>query len=82
MPPSTARSPWRAAGTLQSNFADYRLVRFGEAPRIDVHFMKTGEPPTGLGEPPVPPVAPALANAIFALTGRRVRRLPIIRRRA
>ncbi len=68
--------------TLQSNFADYRLVRFGEAPRIDVHFMKTGEPPTGLGEPPVPPVAPALANAIFALTGRRVRRLPIIRRRA
>jgi len=68
--------------TLQGNFNDYRLIRFDEAPRVDAYFVEADEPPTGLGEPPVPPAAPALANAIFALTGRRVRRLPIIRRRA
>jgi isoquinoline 1-oxidoreductase subunit beta len=61
----------------QSGFADYRLLRIDEAPRIEVHFVPSTVAPRGLGEPPVPPVAPALANAIFAATGRRIRRLPL-----
>jgi isoquinoline 1-oxidoreductase subunit beta len=61
----------------QTNFDTYRWLRIGEAPRIEAHFVENGEPPRGLGEPPVPPVAPALANALFALTGRRIRRLPL-----
>jgi len=61
----------------QKNFGDYRLLRIDEAPRIDVHFVASHAEPRGLGEPPVPPVAPAIANALFALTGRRARRLPI-----
>jgi isoquinoline 1-oxidoreductase beta subunit len=61
----------------QTNFDAYRWIRIAEAPRIEVHFVENGEAPRGLGEPPVPPVAPALANALFALTGRRVRRLPL-----
>jgi isoquinoline 1-oxidoreductase beta subunit len=61
----------------ETNFDAYRWLRIGEAPRIEAHFVENGEPPRGLGEPPVPPVAPALANALFALTGQRVRRLPL-----
>jgi isoquinoline 1-oxidoreductase beta subunit len=61
----------------QSNFNEYRLLRFEEAPRIEVHFVPSEAPPSGLGEPPVPPVAPAVANAVFALTGQRLRRLPL-----
>jgi isoquinoline 1-oxidoreductase beta subunit len=61
----------------QGNFNDYRLLRMAESPAIDVHFVRSAEPPSGLGEPPVSPVAPAIANALFALTGRRVRRLPL-----
>ena len=61
----------------QTNFDTYRWLRIGEAPRVETYFVESGAPPRGLGEPPVPPVAPALANALFALTGRRVRRLPL-----
>ncbi len=62
----------------QTNFRDYRLVRLSEAPRaIHVELVETEAPPGGAGEPGVPPVAPAIANAVFALTGTRVRELPM-----
>ncbi len=61
----------------QSNFNDYPMLRMFEAPSIEVFIVPSGEKPTGVGEPSVPPVAPALSNAIFAATGKRVRRLPI-----
>ncbi len=60
----------------ETNFDAYRWVRIGEAPVIEAYFVENGESPRGLGEPPVPPVAPALGNALYALTGRRIRRLP------
>ena len=62
----------------ETNFHQYRLMRINQAPRIiDVHLVQGADEPAGMGEPPVPPLAPALANAIFAATGRRIRRLPI-----
>jgi isoquinoline 1-oxidoreductase subunit beta len=61
----------------QSNFHDYQMLRIFESPRIEVYIVPSTVNPTGVGEPGVPPVAPALANAIFAATGKRVRRLPI-----
>ena len=61
----------------QHNFHDYPMLRIFETPEIEVHIMPSEEKPTGVGEPSVPPVAPALTNAIFAATGKRIRRLPI-----
>ena len=61
----------------QGNFNDYRMLRISEMPAISVHVVTNHEEPGGVGEPGVPPIAPAVANAIFALTGTRVRRLPI-----
>lgn len=61
----------------QSNFHDYRLLRIHEMPAVDVHIVPSDAPSTGVGEPGVPPVAPALGNALFALVKKRVRRLPI-----
>ena len=61
----------------QSNFHDYRLCRMPDIPEIDVHFVASTEAPRGLGEGPLPPVAPAITNAIFAATGTRIRELPI-----
>jgi isoquinoline 1-oxidoreductase beta subunit len=61
---------------VQSNFHDYRLLKLAEAPDVDVHFLESNASMGGLGEPGVPPTAPALANAIFAATGTRIRQLP------
>jgi CO/xanthine dehydrogenase Mo-binding subunit len=61
----------------QGNFNDYRLLRMRETPEISVHIVESHEEPGGVGEPAVPPIAPAVTNALFALTGKRIRRLPI-----
>jgi CO/xanthine dehydrogenase Mo-binding subunit len=61
----------------QSNFDNYPILRIDECPEIDVHIVDSRESPSGIGEPGVPPVAPAVANAVFALTGKPVRSLPI-----
>ena len=63
----------------QGNFTDYPILRIDEMPVVDVHIVPSKDAPGGTGEPGVPPVAPALSNAVFAATGKRVRRLPIRR---
>ena len=61
----------------QSNFHDYKVLRIPAAPKVDVHFIQSDYSPTGLGEPALPPLAPAVGNAIFAATGHRVRKMPL-----
>jgi isoquinoline 1-oxidoreductase beta subunit len=60
----------------QRNFGDYRVPRIGDMPVIAVHTVPSADPPTGMGEPGLPPLAPALANAVARLTGKPVRQLP------
>jgi isoquinoline 1-oxidoreductase beta subunit len=67
----------RNGRVAQSNFNDYRVVTLAEAPRVDTHIVASENPPAGVGEPGVPPLAPAVANAIFAATGQRLRSLPL-----
>ncbi|QIB67029.1 xanthine dehydrogenase family protein molybdopterin-binding subunit [Kineobactrum salinum] len=61
----------------QSNFHNYTPLRIADMPRVEVHILPSAAAPTGIGEPPVPPLAPALVNALAAATGKRIRRLPI-----
>jgi isoquinoline 1-oxidoreductase beta subunit len=61
----------------QNNFNDYRVLRINETPLIEVHLVKSTEAPGGIGEPGTIGIAPAMTNAIFALTGKRIRKLPI-----
>ena len=60
----------------QSNFHDYPVLRIADMPKIEVHIVQGGTVPTGVGEPGTPPIAPAVSNAIFALTGKRLREMP------
>jgi isoquinoline 1-oxidoreductase beta subunit len=61
----------------QSNFGDYRMMRLNEAPAVEVHIVASTDDPGGIGEPGTSAIAPALANAVFAATGKRVRKLPV-----
>ena len=62
---------------VESNFNDYEVLRMYEAPQIDSYLVLNQSDPGGVGEPGVPPIAPAVANAVFAATGQRLRRLPL-----
>ena len=68
---------FKKGSAVQENFTDFEVIRMNESPAIETHIVASAHPPGGFGETAVPPVAPAVANAIFAATGKRVRRLPI-----
>ena len=63
----------------QSGFRDYPILRMRDTPEIEVHLVQSRAHPGGAGEPGVPPVAPAVANALFAASGKRLRRLPLVK---
>jgi isoquinoline 1-oxidoreductase beta subunit len=67
----------RQGRVMESNFHDYRILRLHEMPQVDVYIVDSREKPGGVGEPGTPPIAPAVANAVFALTGQRLRDLPL-----
>jgi isoquinoline 1-oxidoreductase beta subunit len=67
----------REGRVVESNFHDYPVLAMAEMPVIEVILVPSGDAPGGVGEPATPPIAPAVANAVFAATGRRVRRLPL-----
>lgn len=64
-------------GVVQGNFHEFEVLRFHEMPKVEVYIVKSDEHPGGVGEPGLPPIAPAIANAVFAATGKRIRKLPI-----
>jgi isoquinoline 1-oxidoreductase subunit beta len=66
-----------AGKVIQGNFDSYRVLRANECPEIETHIIKSNSPPTGVGEPATPPIAPAVGNALFKLTGKRLRELPL-----
>lgn len=68
---------WEKGRTVQTGFQDFPLLRLGDMPAIETHVVPSGEAPSGMGEPPVPLAIPAVLNAVFAATGKRIRRLPL-----
>ena len=68
---------FREGGAVQSSYADFQVLRMDQMPRLETVFLESSDPPNGYGEHPVPVVAPAVANAVFAACGRRARQLPI-----
>jgi isoquinoline 1-oxidoreductase beta subunit len=62
---------------VQGNFTDYQMLRISQMPEIEVVLVPSGDAPGGVGEPGTPPIAPAVTNALFALTGERIRTMPI-----
>jgi isoquinoline 1-oxidoreductase beta subunit len=66
-----------SGGVKSENFDDYKIIRMSEIPEIEVHILKSNEPIGGIGEPGLPPLAPAVANAVFNATGARIRRIPL-----
>jgi isoquinoline 1-oxidoreductase beta subunit len=67
-----------ASAVQQTNFPSYPVVKMAETPRIETHLIQSTRPPSGVGEPGTPPIAPAVANAMFVLTGQRLRALPLL----
>ena len=66
----------KVGATEQRNFDTYRLIRMHEVPEVEVHFVDNGIDPTGLGEPALPPLSGAVANALYKATGKRLRQQP------
>jgi isoquinoline 1-oxidoreductase beta subunit len=62
----------------QHNFPDYQILTLAQTPRIETHLVASTRAPSGVGEPGTPPIAPAVANALFVLTGKRLRALPLV----
>ena len=74
----TSEITFRNGAAQQATYVDYRVARMQDTPAIEVHIVPSeATQPFGMSEPPVPPIAPAIVNAVFAATGKRVRRLPI-----
>ena len=63
----------------ESNFHDYKMLRMNEVPEISIYIVPSDDPPKGVGEPGVPPLAPSVINAIYAASGKRIRKIPILR---
>jgi CO/xanthine dehydrogenase Mo-binding subunit len=68
---------WEKGRTVQSGYHEFPLLRLGDMPEVETHVVHSGEPPSGIGEPPVPLAIPAVLNAVFAATGKRIRRVPL-----
>ena len=68
---------WEKGRTVQTGYHDFPVLRLADMPTIETHIFPSAEAPSGIGEPPVPVAIPAVLNAVFAATGKRIRRLPL-----
>ncbi len=71
------RIDFKQGAAVQQSYSDYDVIRIDDAPQIETYIVNSDNPPGGFGETAVPPIAPAVANAIFAATGQRLRELPL-----